>query len=365
MKDLLKNRKVLLVIIAGIAVLVVILIIALIPKAQNPYGFKSKYIESEKEEYKLKNYPEAKEYMLKLENCILKSGLSIINISFDNWGEVGTFLLSDSNESIKIDIDNDSEKGGKKLYEVIAWTLDDAKYNLSKNALVSFFEFSEDEAKLIDGITSENDIQTMKYNITYRDEKATITANSNGIAVEGEAGKNSSKEVTFKKLDILNHPVEDERQTNLYKVKREERKPKDENGINVDELGLSFYYPKAMKANSYNGTLYTWEFYTGNSAGLSVEGIDLTLMISGLNDTDVDTYVRTKSRPAKSTGITPFEIKEINGAKWYTCNNGKIYYYAAEFLNNVYEIEVADGKEFDGVTLNLVKEMLEKTLFFE
>lgn len=368
MKDLFKNKKALFGIIVGVAVtiLAIVLVIIFIPKGpSNPYGFKSEFVEGEKEEDQLKNYPEAKEYMLKLEQCLLDSELPILKISFDNWGEVGTFLLSDSNEAVKIDIDNDSKNGGKKLYEVIVWTLDDAKYNLAKKALASFFEFSEDESKLIDKITSDEGIQTMKYYITYSNEKGKIATNSNGIGVEGEAGKDSFKEVTFKKLDIVNHPVEDERQTNLYKIKREDRKPKDKNGTNLDKLGLSFYYPKVMKANSYNGTFYTWEFYTGNSAGLSVEGIDLTLMISGLKDTDADTYFRTKSRPAKSEGVTPFEIKEINGTKWYTCNNGKVYYYGAEFLDNVYEIEVVDGKEIDGVTLKIVTNMLEKTLFFE
>ena len=58
-------------------------------------------------------------------------------------------------------------------------------------------------------------------------------------------------------------------------------------------------------------------------------------------------------------------VKNLNGHDWYTCNNGKIYYYGAEFMGNTYEIEVRDGKTYNGITLQTALEMLEKTLFFE
>ena len=116
----------------------------------------------------------------------------------------------------------------------------------------------------------------------------------------------------------------------------------------------------------YNGTLYKWEFYTGNFVGTYPEGIDLMLKVSGLREGKyADTYFINDSRPAKSNGVSPFEIKEINGAKWYTCNNGTIYYYGAEFMGNIYEIEIKNGKVINGITLESVTNMLEKTLFFE
>jgi len=221
---------------------------------------------------------------------------------------------------------------------------------------MAYAEISDEETKLIDSIT-EDGIQTMKYQITL-DEGKKMMYDYSGNSSEG-------KEYAYKNLRIYDDPAEDEKETTLYSVKRAERKPTAD-GKNIDEYGLSFYVPNALKANSYNGMLYTWEFYTGEYVGSYPDGIDVMLKVSGLSEgKDADTYIRNDSRPAKSSGVTPFETKEINGHTWYTCNNGTIYYYGAEFNGNMYEFEIKNGKEYDGVTLQTVTDMLEQTLFFE
>lgn len=336
--------------------------------ASNPYGFNAEYSESNKEEYKLKNYPEVKDKMLELEKKIEENNLKIRKINFDNWGLVGYFFLGEdesSNDYIKLDIDQDKDTKEYKVYSVQFKVFDDSNYENAKKSIVSFAKISEEEAKLVDEIKKEDPIQTMEYYIEYSEGTETISKRSDKIASEGDNQSETSEKASYKQLEILNHPAEDERQTKLYAVKREERKPKAD-GENVDEYGLSFFIPNGLTPNKYNGTLYTWEYYTGQYVGSYPDGIDITLKISGLREgKDVDTYIRNDSRPARSQGVSPFEIKEINGAKWYTCNNGTIYYYGAEFMGNIYEIEIRNGKVINGVTLEVVMNLLEKTLFFE
>lgn len=369
-----KNKKLLLGI--GIVIIVIVAItigiVILIPKnistnepleeKKNPYGFISEYSESSNEEYQLKNYPEIKDKMLELEKIILENNLKIKKIKFDNYGLTSFFYLGDSdnsNDYIKLDIDKDSQTGEYKFYSLETRIFDDTKYEASKKAIVSFAKLSEDEAKIVDNITKEDSVQTMIYSISYSEGTEKVYTNN----IKEEVAK--AEELPYKKLEIKNYPAKDERQTTLYSVKREERKPKAE-GINIDVYGLSFYVPKELKANTYNGTFYVWEYYTGNYVGSYPNGIDVTLRVNGLSEgKDIDTYIRNDSRPARSSNVTPFEIKEINGAKWYTCNNGTIYYYGAEFMGNVYQIEVKNGKVIDGVTLESVMNMIEKTLFFE
>lgn len=341
-------------------------------KNKNAYGFESKYTESDDKEDQLKNYPEMEKQMLDLEEKILDSGLEIEEIRFDNWGIVGTYLLGKTegvNNYIQLDLDKDSETEEYKFYSIKTRLYDETKYEAAKDALLDFIELSDDEKKIVDEITTEDGIQTMDYYISYYERTEEVHPDMSDVKTDSyeeyQEIYENTKEVPYVELEIVSHPAEDEKQTDLYKVKREERKPTAD-GQNVDEYGLSFYLPSAMTANSYNGTFYTWEFYTGDYVGYYPNGIDLTLTISGLDDDkDVDTYIRNESRPAKSTGVTPFEIKTINGKEWYTCNNGTIYYYGAEFMGNVYEIEIKNGEVIDGVTLESVMEMIEKTLFFE
>ena len=337
-------------------------------QANNPYGFTSEYSENTVEKYQLKNFPEVKDQMLELEKKIQENNLKIRNIKFDGWGIAGYFWLGEdenSNDYIKLDMDQDKDTNEYKLYTISFKLFDDSKYESAKKTIVSFAKISEEEAKLVDKITKDDPIQTMEYFIEYSEGTETISKRSDKIVAEGDSQGETSTKASYKELEILNHPAEDERKTNLYAVKREERKPKAD-GQNVDEYGLSFYIPNGLTANKYNGTLYTWEYYTGNIVGMYPEGIDIMLKVSGLREgKDADTYFRNDSRPAKSNGVSPFEIKEINGAKWYTCNNGTIYYYGAEFMGNIYEIEIKNGKVINGITLENVMNMIEKTLFFE
>jgi len=340
-------------------------------KKSNKSGFESKFTDANDKENKLKNYPKMKEAMIDLESKILDSGLKVEEIVFSNYGMTGVYYLERTGMAdsyILLDFDLDSETDEYKFYSVTAKLFDESKYEKARDAMVKYVGLSEDEAKIVDEITTEDGVQTMEYYIGYYERKETVYPDMSKIETESyeeyQEKASESKEVPYIELEILSHPAEDEKQTNLYKVKREERKPKAD-GQNVDEYGLSFYIPNQMTANSYNGMLYTWEYYTGDFVGYYPNGVDVTLTISGLKDKDIDTYVRNDSKPAKSTGVTPFEIKTINGKEWYTCNNGTIYYYGAEFMDNVYEIEVKNGEVIDGVTLEAVMDMIEKTLFFE
>lgn len=326
----------------------------------NPYGIKSEFVDSTNKEKRLSEYPEVKNQIVKLEEKILANNLKINKIQFDGYGLDAAYFLKDMGDRsnyIKLDMSKDSDSGEYKIISVESKIYDDSEYEASQKAILSYLEISDEEAKLVDNITEEDGIQTMKYYISYTNGKENVYTKT------GESSE--SQEVTYKDLKITNHPAEDEKKTDLYKAKRNERKPKAD-GKNIDEYGLSFYIPNALKANSYNGTFYTWEFYTGEYVGNYPDGVDLVLKVRGLPEgKDADTYIRNDSRPAKSSGVSPFEIKELNGKSWYTCNNGTIFYYGAEFNGNLYEFEIKNGKEYDGITLQTVTDMLEKTLFFE
>ena len=369
-----KDKKIIYGAVAAIVIIVLLVIIVVVTSkgsSKNPYGFKSEYTESTLEENQLRNFPEVKDKMLELEECILNSGLTIEKIEFNDYSTSGVYYLGKTEvaqDYIVLDMDKDSEE--YKIYSLETKIFDDSKYDGARDAIVKFLEISDDESKIISEMTTEdNEVQTMEYIIYYYEREEEVHPDMGEIKAESyeefEEEYSKVKKAPYKMLEVINHPAEDERQTNLYAVKREERKPKAD-GQNIDEYGISFYIPSALKANPYNGTFYTYEFYTGDYVGYSPEGVTVSLYMKKLDDDkDLDSYVRNDSRPAKSTGVTPFETKEINGKTWYTCNNGKIYYYAAEFFGNVYEIEVADGKVIDGVTLDDTLKMIEATLFFE
>ena len=368
-----KNKKLLYGIICGaVALVLIIMIVAIniisVNAPKNPYGFKSEFVDGTSENYQLNKFPGAAEVMVAFEKSLLDSGLKIEKVEFNGYAVSCYYYLDQTDiaqDYVVLDMDPDKENDGYKFYSIETKIFDNTKLDATKNAIGTFLEIEEEEKTLVSQLEPEKDIQTMEYYISYfnREEEIYPTT-SNGIISEDQSTHTKAQKVPYSLIEVYAHPAENERKTNLYAIKREERKPKAD-GQNIDEYGLSFYIPSAMKANSYNGALYVWDFYTGEPVGYSVEGVEVSLKISGLGDKDIDTYVRNNSRPAKSTGVTPFETKEINGKTWYTCNNGTIYYYAAEFLGNVYEIEVSNGKVIDGVNLEDTLKMLDDTLFFE
>ncbi len=340
--------------------------------AKNPYGFVSEFEESSGESEQLKNYPEIKEQLLNLEQIVLENDLRIKDVFFNGWGKDVTFNLEDGAGKIFLEFDKDDDSGEHYFYALYARIFEESEFVPAVSSLLSFISLSDEEAQLVMDMTVNDEVQTMDYVIFYNEGEEEQAPDFSEITSEEDIDKimeeaqNAPKKPYFE-LEILYSPAQNERYTNLYKKQREERKPKAEGGINVDEYGLSFYVPEALNPNPYNGMLYVWEFYTGDytSSGYP-EGIDVTLNVRGLEEgVDADTYIRNNSRPANSSGVTPFEIKEINGADWYTCNNGLIYYYGAEYGGNVFEIEIRNGKVIDGVTLESVFDMLEKTLYFE
>ncbi|MBO4413319.1 MAG: hypothetical protein IKX86_04585 [Clostridia bacterium] len=133
-------------------------------------------------------------------------------------------------------------------------------------------------------------------------------------------------------------------------------------GIDKKVYDLCFYIPDGTVNNPYNGLLGVWEFYTEE---YGMPGADITLMVSSLGDKGLEEYVKNDSRPAKSTGVTPFAKEKINGSDWYTCNNGTIWYFAGECDGYVYEIEVKSvAGDPDNVRDKAIS-LLRQTLYFE
>ena len=341
------------------------------------YGFTSEFEDLSYGDDNLQKYPEIKEQLLSLEKDILSSGLKISKIEFTTWGMKGFYKLGEEGDRcyVLLEESKNGDTGKYDFYAVYARIFDDEKLEPAKDALFSFIGLSDEEKEIAMTLSPEKDeVITSNYVIYLHENTIDVypdEADPSGIMSEDESYAEeyyaSVEKVPYKEIEILYSPVENERYTDLFQKQREERKPKAENGINVDEYGLSFYVPENLTANPYNGMLYVWEFYTGDytSSGYP-DGVDVTLKISGLPDgRTVDEYIRNDSRPANSNGVTPFVIKEINGSEWYTCNNGKIYYYGAEFGGNVFEIEIINGKTINGVTLDSVTSMLEQTLYFE
>ncbi len=125
---------------------------------------------------------------------------------------------------------------------------------------------------------------------------------------------------------------------------------------------LYFEVPAGTVNNPYSGLLGVWEFYTED---YGKPGVDIVLSVSGLGDKNAEQYVLEDSKPAKSQGVTPFVEERINGYKWYTCNNGTIYYFAAGYDGYIYEVEV---KSVSGDPQNLrdtAISMLRMTLVFD
>ena len=346
--------------------------------SKNAYGFTSTYEEPDKEEQQLKNFPGIKEALLALEKTLTANGVSIEKIAFDGRNTpaaaVWLGITEDGEYSarnyISLSYLTDKDSGAVTLYEMESKLFDASKDAAVRKAMLAAMDFTDIEKTLAAAITGDEEVQTMEYYICCYNGKESLHPNMDKVKTnsyeEYEKIYNQTKDLAYCKFEIINNPADNERQTSLYKYNREQRKPQAE-GKNIDEYNLSFNIPAAMKTNPYSGMLAVWEYYTGEYDGISgyANGIDLGMMATTLNGKDLQTYITTDSRPAHSQGVTPFVAKEINGYTWYTCNNGRYYYYAAEFAGRVYEIEVRYTSVIDGVTLEDTLSLLEKTLFFE
>lgn len=119
---------------------------------------------------------------------------------------------------------------------------------------------------------------------------------------------------------------------------------------------LHFEVPEGTVNNPYSGMLGVWEYYTTD---YGQPGMDLTVVVSDLGERTAKEYVENDSRPAHSTGVTPFKEEKINGCTWYSCNNGEIYYFAAENGGYIFEIEVKsvgnDPLNLRDTTINMLR----------
>ena len=340
----------------------------------DPYGFSSRFEESSEEKYQLKNYTAALEKSLDLEDALIKNGLPVDRIVFDGWGLSTRFTLGHTEgeyiayDQMILDYTPAKDGGTPDFCDLEAKLFSSSKRDAAVKAMLSVMGISGQEAALIEEMQPGDDIQTMEYLITCYKGSEEIHPNMEGLKFksyeEYQKRYAQTRTLSCEIFSIKYYPVDNERQTDLYKLLREERKPRAE-GRNIDEYGLSFFIPSAFKSNPYNGNMYAWNYYTGEYEGSYPSGISVTMMISGLSGIDVDTYVRSSSWPASSDDMPPFTIREFNGVQWYTCGNGSRYYYAAGVRGSIYEIEVMNGQVIDGTTLEDTLNMIESTLFFE
>ena len=342
---------------------------------KNPYGFTSNFEDDKDESAKLKNFPEIKDMLLSLEKALKDKGFEISRIYFNGrslftkffiGNKVDDIFKADDTVTVQYDKEND---GTFYLYEMEGIVYNTDKYEAVRDTMISVMDFDDLEIQVFKELDAGKDVQTAKYYVGHFNGKYTMHPDMDSIKTESfeeyEKISRQTKDFPYEKFSFSYHVAENEKQTVLYQAKREARKPKAE-GRNIDADGLSFNIPEAMKVNPYSGMLSVWEYYTGEYDGSGyANGIDLGLMTTSLKGKDFMTYLTTESRPANSKGVTPFEPKEIRGITWYTCNNGRTYYYATEHDGRAYEIEIRYTQVIDGVTFEGVVDLLERTLFFE
>lgn len=343
--------------------------------AKDPYGFTSAFEDETDESIKLKNFPEIKEMLLALEKALKDKGFEISRIYFNGRGFFAKFFIGSkvddifkADDTLVVQYDRAND-GTFYIYEMEGTVYNTDKYEAVRDAMISVMDFDELEIKAFKELKEDTDVQTAEYYVGYYEGRYTMHPDMDNIKTESfeeyEKIASQTKDFPYKKFSYNYHVAENEKQTVLYQAKREARKPKAE-GRNIDAGGLSFNIPEAMKVNPYSGMLSVWEYYTGEYDGSGyANGIDLGLMTTSLKGKDFMTYLTTESRPANSKGVTPFEPKEIRGITWYTCNNGRTYYYATEHDGRAYEIEIRYTQVVDGVTFEGVVDLLERTLFFE
>ena len=125
-------------------------------------------------------------------------------------------------------------------------------------------------------------------------------------------------------------------------------------GVPVEIYDLYVEYPEGMTANSYNGMLGVYEFYTD-------AGTDLDICASGLGeDFELDSFI-AKSVLASNSGVGALSDREINGRVWRVSDNGKKLYMAAANDNGVYEVVLTRGSSADEYAQ--LEDMVMKTLW--
>ncbi len=355
------NLKKRIILIVGIVITLVIICITVVLFLDNyVYVFKSTFTDGKENGKKLSNYPAVKRMMLKVEDDLLYEGAGISGVSFDSSSLTGIIAVL-NNEEVDDKIEFHIGEDGKKLSNIVIKAYESYRFGEMKRAVADVCGFSADEYNLLDNLGTENtSLVTPNWYVVYTETTEKTKLKNVDYNIDGS----DMKEFSLKELSFVAEECKDETKTTLYITKHEQQRPI-ATGIGFEDYGLSFFLPDQMISNELNGMNYTWQYYTGEIVDQSPTGIFVTLKVSGEKEgEDFDTYVRTESKPAKSSDVTPFIIKDINGNKWYTCNNGKIYYYASEHDTNRFEIEIRDGQEIDGVTLQSVLEMFEKTLYY-
>ena len=138
-------------------------------------------------------------------------------------------------------------------------------------------------------------------------------------------------------------------------------------GLEVKAYDITFYLPKELTANEWNGMLGVYDYYTGEYVGSAPTGLDITLVVSGESAADGDLPSFAQREIYKNFGIKDVfpESSEFNGKEWlkYRADDGRIY-YCAIFNEGVYEIVAKPGGE-ETAKFEKTVEMMEKTLYFE
>lgn len=305
---------------------------------------------------KLDDTPEVKELILYLGNRLIEEGLDIEEAQYRHYD-------NSSGRNLIIYLQQKEGKGRKETLEfsfgqidgawaishVETWIWDQEVSDRVAKVILEKANLTQEEKELVFNPEVADDIFTPHFYITYQ------------IRKEGTDEEHWELEITY---DSSETP---EMYTTLVKVKRKNAQNDAPTGdgihVNLEDYGISFYMPNGMVANEYNGILGVYDYYTGEYYGTMPTGVDLNLVVTGVDDDmTAETYAKTKSRAVNYEGVTELWEKELNGAVWWTGSTGTLTYYATKSHGCIYEFYVTDGQDL-GVTKADVIKLLEKTVY--
>lgn len=301
---------------------------------------------------KLDDFPEVKEALLAFGNGLLEENVTMEEVKFrdnktSNSLEIVFHAATVERQKEYVQITHQKINEKWSAFHMEADICDqELSDNVAKRAL-ALFDMTQEERDLIFDPEYAKEAYTENFWLSYQEE-------------EGNKGKHWHLIVSYEPGVPANEQA-------LVKKQRKEAQDKIPTGdgvqINLESYGISFYIPSQMQANEYNGMLGVYDYYSGTYSGNSPSGVDLNLVVTGIDDDmTAETYAKTKSRAARYEGMTEFWEKELNGITWWTGKNGKFTYYATTNQGCVYEFYLTDGQDF-GVTLADLIALFEKTVY--
>ena len=132
----------------------------------------------------------------------------------------------------------------------------------------------------------------------------------------------------------------------------------------VEAYDITFYLPEFLTANSYNGMLGVYDFYTGEYITSRPSGMDVALSVTA--DSNVEStlaeYAAEHVKNRLGAEVEAVET-ELNGFTWlkYTVSDGACAYFAI-FNEGLYEIYAERGGDTQE-NYDAAIAMMEQTLF--